>query len=71
MGVNFLIESKIIEFGVDDRVQESMLHVGVDGQKAVRRGTAQNIAVHVSNTAGPVDNATVFVRVEDYGENGS
>ena len=69
LGVDFLIESKIIGFGMDDTDQESMLHVGVDGQKAVRRGTAQNITVHVSNTAGPVDNATVFVRVEDYGEN--
>lgn len=68
-GVSFLIDSKIIRFGMGDVVQEPMLYVSVDGQKTVRRGTAQNISVHVSDTVSPVDGATVFVRVEDYGEN--
>jgi hypothetical protein len=67
-GINYLIDNKIIKFGTDSTVQESMIDVSVDGQKAVRRGTTQNISVHVTNAGSPVDGATVFVRVEDYGE---
>ncbi|WKT58435.1 hypothetical protein QVH35_03215 [Candidatus Nitrosotenuis chungbukensis] len=63
-----LINNKIIRFGAGDTIQESALNVSVDGQKAVRRGTAQNISVHVTDAGSPVDGATVFVRVEDYGE---
>ena len=67
-GINYLINNKIIKFGTDDAVQESVLNVSVDGQKAVRRGTIQNISVQVTDAGSPVDGATVFVRVEDYGE---
>lgn len=68
-GISYLINNKIIKFGTDKMIQESVLDVSVDGQKAVRRGTMQNISVHVTDANSPVDGATVFVRVEDYGEN--
>ena len=67
--MNFLINNNTIKFGTNDASQESALAVSVNGQKAVRRGTDQNILVHVADLAGPVNGATVFVRVEDYGEN--
>ncbi|HEY8110983.1 MAG TPA: hypothetical protein VIG05_08980 [Candidatus Nitrosotenuis sp.] len=67
-GINYLINNKIIKFGTDDAIQESVLNVSVDGQKAVRRGTMQNISIQVTDAGSPVDGATVFVRVEDYGE---
>jgi hypothetical protein len=67
-GINYLINNKIIKFGADNTIQESVLDLSVDGQKAVRRGTLQNISVHVTNADSPVDGASVFVRVEDYGE---
>ncbi|MBI5146628.1 MAG: hypothetical protein HZA84_05340 [Thaumarchaeota archaeon] len=67
-GINYLINNKIIKFGAYNTVQESILDVSVDGQKAVRRGAVQNISVHVTDAGIPVDGATVFVRVEDYGE---
>jgi hypothetical protein len=41
----------------------------VNGLKAVRRGTMQDIGVHVSSLGGVIEGATVSVRVEDYGEN--
>ncbi|TBR23621.1 MAG: hypothetical protein EPO63_05395, partial [Candidatus Nitrosotenuis sp.] len=66
--MNFLINNNTIKFGTDDTVQESTLDVSVNGQKTVRRGTTQNILVHVTDSGGPVNGATVFVRVEDYGE---
>lgn len=67
-GMDFLIYNKIIEFGTDNMVEKPALNVSVDGQKTVRRGTAQNISVHVTDAEVPVNGATVFVRVEDYGE---
>ena len=67
--VGFLISSDIIRFGAGDTVQGHELDVSVNGQQTVRRGTAQNILVHVADLGGPVNGATVFVRVEDYGEN--
>ncbi len=66
--MDFLINNNTIKFGIDDTVQESALDVSVNGQKTVRRGTTQNILVHVTDSEGPVNGATVFVRVEDYGE---
>jgi hypothetical protein len=66
--VDFLINSNAIRFGTD-AVQEPTLDVTVNGQKTVRRGTTQNILVHVTDLGGPVNGATVFVQVEDYGEN--
>ncbi|TBR11974.1 MAG: hypothetical protein EPO62_00860 [Candidatus Nitrosotenuis sp.] len=66
--MNFLINNNTIKFGTSDIVQDSALEVSVNGQKTVRRGTTQNILVHVADLGGPVNGATVFVRVEDYGE---
>ncbi|MFY9301574.1 MAG: hypothetical protein WAO91_10350 [Candidatus Nitrosotenuis sp.] len=69
-GIQYLIDRQIITFeGVDARKVSADLNVSVDGLKAVRRGTTQNIGVHVSNLGGDIEGATVFVRVEDYGEN--
>jgi hypothetical protein len=68
-GLDYLIKNNIIvTFGVADYSEKSSLDVTVDGHKAVRRGTTQNISIHVTNTDGPVTGATVFVHVEDYGE---
>jgi hypothetical protein len=67
--LDFLINSNTIRFGMDNTVQEPTLDVSVNGQKTVRRGTAQNVLVHVTDLGGPVKGATVFVQVEDYGEN--
>jgi hypothetical protein len=69
-GIQYLIDRNIIKFEhVDVNQVATDLNVSVDGLKAVRRGTVQDINVHVSNLAGDVEGATVFVRVEDYGEN--
>jgi hypothetical protein len=67
-GINYLVNNKIIEFGANDTIRESALDVSIDGQKTVRLGTAQNISVHVTDAGIPADGVTVFVRVEDYGE---
>lgn len=69
-GIQYLIDKKIL---VLDVVNISKIDPGLDvtihGQKAVRRGTTQNLDIHVENFEGMVNGATVFVRVEDYGEN--
>ena len=69
-GIQYLIDKKIL---VLDVVNVSKIDPGLDvtihGQKAVRRGTTQNLDIHVENFEGMVNGATVFVRVEDYGEN--
>ena len=68
-GIQYLIDQKLIRF---DHIKiehlDSWLEVSISGHKAVRRGTTQDINVYVSNATGPVEGATVFVRVEDYGE---
>lgn len=64
--IEFLLKTKVIEFA--GSVDSVTLNVSVDGLKAVRRGTAQEITVLVTDKQGPIDGATVFVRVEDYGE---
>ena len=70
LGIQYLIDKKIL---VLDVVNVSKIDPGLDvtihGQKAVRRGTTQNLDIHVENFEGMVNGATVFVRVEDYGEN--
>ncbi len=69
-GTQYLIDHGIITLDhVDAGRILAELSVDVDGLKAVRRGTVQDVSVHVSNLAGSVEGATVFVRVEDYGEN--
>lgn len=69
-GIQYLIDKKIL---VLDVVNVSKIDPGLDvtihGQKAVRRGTTQNLDIHVENFEGMINGATVFVRVEDYGEN--
>lgn len=70
LSIQYLIDKKIIDIGFAASTnQDLILDVSVDGLKAVRRGTMQSLDVYVSNMAGPVDGAMVFVRVEDYGEN--
>jgi len=44
------------------------LEVDVSGEKQVRRGTTHFIDVHVTRDEIPVDDAQVFIRIEDYGE---
>lgn len=65
-GIQFLIDADIIVFS--SAPEEPQLYLAVDGHKVVRRGTAQDLSVYVSGAHGPVEGATVFVRVEDYGE---
>lgn len=69
-GIQYLIRQKIISLDVVDiKKIDPGLDVTINGLKAVRRGTTQNLNVHVENFEGIVEGATVFVRVEDYGEN--
>lgn len=68
LSMQYLIDSKVIDLGPVMILQESF-DVSVNGLKAVRRGTMQSLDIHVSNVNGPVDGATVSVRVENYGEN--
>jgi hypothetical protein len=69
-GIQYLIDKKIIALEVVNSGQVDLgLDVTIQGQKAVRRGTTQNLEIHVENFEGNVEGATVFVRVEDYGEN--
>ena len=69
-GLQYLINNRIINLDNNTyHSDNSILNVSVDGQKTVRRGTTQSITAHVTNTRGPVNGATIFVRIEDYGEN--
>lgn len=63
--VEFLLDNRIIEFSGGHAGRDGM-DVTVEGHKAVRRGTPQDVTVHVTNIQGPIDGATVFVRVEDH-----
>lgn len=68
-GIQYLIDKKILVLDVVDATKiDPGLDVTIHGQKAVRRGTTQNLDIHVENFEGNVDGATVFVRVENYGE---
>lgn len=68
-GIQYLIDKKILVLDVVDATKiDPDLDVTIHGQKAVRRGTTQNLDIHVENFEGNVDGATVFVRVENYGE---
>lgn len=68
-GIQYLLDQKIIKFDYLKATENiSDFEVSVTGHKAVRRGTTQEISVHVANAAGAVEGAVVFVRVEDYGE---
>lgn len=68
--IQHLIDKKILALEVVDSSQiDPGLDVTIQGQKAVRRGTTQDLKIHVESFEGNVEGATVFVRVEDYGEN--
>lgn len=69
LGTQYLIDQRVIRFDHVVSQTEPDLNVSVNGLKAVRRGTMQDIDVHVSGLGGVVEGATVSVRVEDYGEN--
>lgn len=66
--MQYLLDQKVIKLESVASKPRSDLDVAVNGYKAVRRGTTQDITVYVSNAAGAVEGATVSVRVEDYGE---
>lgn len=68
-GIQYLVDQKILSIKEENAKTDSSLDVTVHGQKAVRRGTVQNLDIHVDNSNGAVNGVTVFVRVEDYGEN--
>lgn len=65
--MQYLLDQKVIKLESVAKIR-SDLDVAVNGHKAVRRGTTQDITVYVSNAAGAIEGATVSVRVEDYGE---
>ncbi|NDB51115.1 MAG: hypothetical protein EB161_02965 [Nitrosopumilaceae archaeon] len=68
--IQYLLNNKVLEVNVVDSTQvDPGLDVTIHGQKAVRRGSTQDLDIHVENFEGNVPGATVFVRVEDYGEN--
>ncbi|HXG14243.1 MAG TPA: hypothetical protein VNK25_03840 [Candidatus Nitrosotenuis sp.] len=66
--MQYLLNQKVIKLESVASKIRSDLDVTVNGHKAVRRGTAQDITVYVSNASGAIEGATVSVRVEDYGE---
>jgi hypothetical protein len=66
--IQYLVDQKIIKFESAAPKSGTELDVNVNGHKAVRRGTTQDIAVYVSNAAGAVEGAIVSIRVEDYGK---
>ncbi|MGQ0772049.1 MAG: hypothetical protein ACT4NT_04685 [Nitrososphaerota archaeon] len=69
LGIQHLIDQKVIKFDHVTSQAEPDLNVSVNGLKSVRRGTMQDIDVRVGSLGGAVEGATVSVRVEDYGEN--
>ena len=62
-GLDYLIKNNIIIIPVITDYSSDALDVTVDGQKAVRRGTTQDLSIHVQDSKVDVDGATVFVRV--------
>lgn len=66
--IQYLLDQKVIKLeSVASKIRTDF-DVAVNGHKAVRRGTTQDITVYVSNAAGAIEGATVSVRVEDYGK---
>ncbi|MGQ0606416.1 MAG: hypothetical protein ACT4OD_05645 [Candidatus Nitrosotenuis sp.] len=63
-GIQYLINKKILVLDVIDVSKiDPSLDVTIHGQKAVRRGTAQNLDIHVENFQGITEGATVFCGV--------
>jgi hypothetical protein len=58
LSMQYLLNNKIIEISLPPAtIEESALDVSITGLKAVRRGTAQSLNIHVENTIGPVEGA--------------
>lgn len=69
-GLQYLINKKLFQFEYNSETQDiQRLYIDVEGKSQVRRGTMQSIIVTVIDGQEPIDDATVLVRVEDYGEN--
>jgi len=65
---NNFVFSIPVEAPVNVRTDSSELNVDVSGEKQVRRGTTHSIEIQVDRDKNPVDDAQVFIRIEDYGE---
>lgn len=63
-----LVNNKILIIDVDDS-KISKLHVSVEGQHQVRRGTTHTIISHVTYNDNFVEGARVSLTIEDYDEN--
>ena len=58
----------ISDIPINSKIDSSELKVEVNGDKQVRRGTTHSIEVQVTREQNPVDNADVYITIEDYGE---
>lgn len=65
---NNFVFSIPVEAPVNVRTDSSELNVDVSGEKQVRRGTTHSIEIQVDRDKNPIDDAQVFIRIEDYGE---
>ena len=64
-----LLKTHISDISPEYRIVSSELEVEVNGEKQVRRGTTHFIEVQVFRDKNPIENARVFITIEDYGEN--
>ncbi|HXG74460.1 MAG TPA: hypothetical protein VNK44_06560 [Candidatus Nitrosotenuis sp.] len=64
----YLLDQKVIKLEQLSSKPRTDLDVAVNGHKAVRRGTTQDITVYVSNAVGAIEGATVYIRVENHDE---
>ena len=58
----------ISDIPVNSKIYSSELTVEVSGDKQVRHGTTHSIEVQVTREQNPVENADVYITIEDYGE---
>ena len=68
-GLQYLINKKIFQIENDSEKNPQRLYIDVEGKSQVRRGTMQSIIVTVTDGQKAINGATIFVQVEDYGEN--
>lgn len=66
--IQYLVNNNILIIIVDDP-KISKLHVSVEGQNQVRRGTTHTITSHVTYGDNFVEGARVSLTIEDYDEN--
>ena len=64
-----LLQTHASDISSEYRTVSSELEVEVKGEKQVRRGTTHSIEVQVFRDKNPVEDARVFITIEDYGEN--